>query len=267
MSNIKTSYIRIYRKDRCHLNRNEIEKIFKLAVTAYGDFGSYWVRILKIYREAEKCLDIQFGSSKRSHSENSLEEYDIFNNYYVWERLSDDGGADDTIFTLQEDSHNKLIERTDPVSCLYRFNKIKIICNQLPSYFEQFNPESISSTEYEINTKGSYYACNSRSFMDVHEESKFYGPCLNYDPYYVSDYFVPTNDGLVTGSDHDLICNTFIYPHKQISENMRLELYWNNRVVQIIENRNKEILSYSADYWDNCYNKDFLDFKEKIKSS
>ena len=103
--------------------------------------------------------------------------------------------------------------------------------------------------------------------MDVHEDSKFYGPKLDYDPYYACDYFVPTSDGLVTESNYDLIQNTFIYPHKQLSENVRLELYWNNRLVQIVENRNKEILSYSADYWDNCFNKEFLEFKEKIKCS
>lgn len=266
MSNIQTSYIRIYRKDGSHLNKNEIEKIFKLAVTAYGEFGSYWVRILKKYRELERCLDIQFGSGKRYHSGNLLEEYEIFNNYFVWERFSDDGGFNDTIFTLKEDTHNKWIETTDPVSCLYQFNKVKIICNQLPPYFEPFNPEPISSTEYEIKTKGSYYACNSRSFMDVHKDSVFYGPKLGYDPYYASDYFVPTNDGLVTESDHDLIQNTFVYPHKELPENMRLELYWNNRLVQIIENRNNEVLSYSADYWDNCCNEDFLAFKERIKT-
>ena len=265
MSNIQTSYIRIYRKDGKGLLEAEIERLFKLAVTSYGEFGSYWVRVLKIYREIERCLDIQFGSGKRYHSGNLLEDKDIFDEYYVWERFSDEGGFQDTLFTLKENSQNNWIETTTPVPCLYKFNKVKLICDELPSYFKEYNFEPISSTEYELKIEESYNACNSRSFMDVYEDSEFKGPKLGYDPYYASDYFVPTKDGGVTDSNYELIKDTFVYPHKQLTKKVRMELYWNNRLVQVVENKYGEVDCYSADYWDNCNNKEFLEFKRKIK--
>ena len=263
MSNIHTSYIRIYRRDKKDINKIEADRIFDIAVRAYGEFGSYWVRILKKYRPEEKCLDIQFGSGKRYHSGNLLEDYEIYNKYFVWERFSDEGGFNDTIFTLKEDEHNKWIEETPPVSCLYGFDKILIKCNELPEYFNQFNFMEGLPNQYELKITGSYYACNSRSFMDVNENSTFYGPKLGYDPEYNSDYFIPTTDGGITDSDSNLIKDVFIYPNKKIINGMRVELLWKNRMVQAIEKKVNEVVCYSADYWDNCFDKCYLEFLNK----
>jgi hypothetical protein len=59
MSNIYTSYIRIKRRDNKAMSIEEIDYLFNKAVNVNEVFGSYWVRIVKKYREQEKCLDIQ----------------------------------------------------------------------------------------------------------------------------------------------------------------------------------------------------------------
>ncbi|MGD1841535.1 MAG: hypothetical protein ACFB0B_11660 [Thermonemataceae bacterium] len=271
MSNIHTSYIRTYRRDGAHLNKEEIEMLFRRAVQSYGTFGSYWVRILKYYREVERCLDIQFGSGKRYHSDSLLEQYDIYNTYFVWERFADEGGFDDHIFTLEEEFYDKqkYISTTERKPCLYRFNKVKLICDELSDYFQQFDPLRVDFDSYLFNLAGTYYACNSRSFVDLHEDSDFYGPRLGYDPSSASDYFVPTEDGIITSSELPLI-NAIFIDHSQLLPMMRVELYWNNRLVQAVEHKHDQVYAWSADYWDNCANSDFLLFKEsfyKVKQS
>lgn len=215
---------------------------------------------MKKYRELERCLDIQFGSGKRYHSENLLESHDVYEKYIVWERLANEGGSNDSIFTLTVDEKNNWVETTLPQPCLYGFDKIRIFCNQLPAYFEPFNPEAKRSSEYEIKMQGSYFACNSRSFVDLYEDSAFYGSSLGYDPYYASDYFVPTKDGFVNESDVNLVKETFIDPHVHLPKNSRIELHWQNRIVQIIESNNNETISSAADYWDNCLHPEYLAF-------
>jgi hypothetical protein len=261
MSNILTSYIRIFRRDGKAMNEVEIEHLFQLAVRSYETFGSYWVRIIKKYRSLEKCLDIQFGTGKRFHSGNLLEDYDVFREYTVWERTADEGGFRDSIFTLVENKENQYIEVGNLEPCKYRFNKVRISYpDELPSFIEKFEPVSISATEYEIDRTGYYYACNSRSFMDLEENTLFYGPQLGYDPTYTGDYFMPTADGEITASDDNLIRSLFVYPYPELQRKMRVELFWNNRLVQSVEHKDNEISSQSADYWDNCGDAAYLSF-------
>ena len=100
--------------------------------------------------------------------------------------------------------------------------------------------------------------------MDLMENSKFDGPQLGYDPYYKSDYFSLTSDGCITRSDSEFVKNIFIYPNKELAEKIKVELYWNNRFVQTVENDGKEIVTYSADYWDNCCDEEYLEFINRI---
>ncbi len=265
MSNIYTSYIRVYKKNRLDLTKEEIDEVFQLAVRAYEEFGSYWVRILKKYRELEKCLDIQYGSGKRYHSGNLLEDKAIYDKYDVWERFADEGGGADTIFTLKYDG--QWVDITNPIPCTYAFDKVRVFADEKPSYFEQYIPDQGNQKHLdilEINMAGTYFACNSRSFMDVYDDSEFYGPKLGYDPHYASDYFMPTDDGGVTDSPLKFIQDIFVYPNEQLPENVKVVLYWKNRLVQSVERRQGDVLCLSADYWDNCVDVDYLSFKSRL---
>lgn len=258
MSNIQTSYIRIFKKDETDFTTEEIEMLFKLAVRAYHKFGSYWVRIQKKYRNDEKCLDIQFGSSK-TYGDNLLESYEVFHNYYVWGRVADEGGFDDFIFTLKDSG--EYVEKTDVASCIYKFNKVKLKTTSLSPYFVSYNPIKISENEFEIQLEGKYCACNSRSFFEVTEDNPdYYGPCLQYDDKYETDFEVLCPDGFVTKSEIQLIKDVFVYPNKELRMNEKVELFWNDRVVQTIERIENDVISKCADYWDNCFNSDYIKF-------
>ena len=265
MSNIYTSYIRVYKRNRLDLTKEEIDEVFQLAVRAYEEFGSYWVRILKKYREPEKCLDIQFGSGKRYHSGNLLEDKAIYDKYDVWERFADEGGGADTIFTLEYDG--QWVDSTRSVSCTYAFDTVRVFAYEDAPYFEQYK----SGQDYEdcgdyfrINLAGTYFACNSRSFMDIYEDSKSCGPQMGYDPHYASDYFMPTDDGGVTDSPLKFIQDIFVYPNEQLPENVKVVLYWKNRLVQSVERRHGYVMCLSADYWDNCVDVNYLSFKSGL---
>lgn len=257
MSNITTSYLRFFRMDGKDISKEEIEKLFQATVTVHKEFGSYWVRVLKKYRDLEKCLDIQYGSAKGYGGD------DAYQGYYVWERIADEGGFPDQIFMYFYDAEKGYVHTTTSKKCLYQFDKVRIVYEQeLPEYFQQFDFKKNIDDFFESNIQGKYWACNDRSFMDLHEESNYYGPRLGYDPHYASDYFVPTHEGSVLESSQDFIQNTFVSPHQELVENMKIELYYNFRLVQTIEKRKQEVITSSADYWDNCADEDFLRFKE-----
>lgn len=263
MGNIRTSYIRIFKRDGKDLTSEEIETLFKLAVRAYHKFGSYWVRIQKKYRSDEKCLDIQFGSSK-TYADNLLECYEVFNKYYVWERVADEGGFDDTIFTLMNDG--EWVDRTYSTACLYRFNKVKVKSKTLSPYFLKWNPKKISDNEFEIQMEGKYNACSSRAFFEVTEDNpNCYGPCLQYDEKYETDFNALCEDGNVTKSESEFITDIFVYPNKELKMNVQVELLWNDRIVQSVKRIENDVICKSADYWDNCCTSDYLEFIKRKK--
>lgn len=262
MSNIHTSYIRVYRRDGKDLTKEEMDTIFQLAVKSYKKFGSYWVRILRKYRELEKCFDIQYGSGKRYHLGNLLEDKAIFDKYFVWERFADEGGFHDSIFTLEY--NGQWVDRTDGVPCTYAFDEVRVFSEEKIPYFDQFRKDQGISTEFSIKMTGTYFACNSRGGMDMYEGTEFNGPCLQYDPHYASDYFVPTDDGCITESPIKLLNDIFEYPHKELPEKAKIALYWKNRMVQSVERKWDGIECLSADYWDNCVDKNYLDFKYNV---
>lgn len=263
MSNVLTSYIRISKKNGKEINKEEIEMLFNLAVRAYHKFGSYWVRIQKKYRKEEKCLDIQYGSGK-TYADNFLASYEIFSSYDVWERSADQGGFDDNIFTLIDDG--EWIDTTDYIPCLYRFNKVKIKSDSLSPYLKRFNPVEINPNQFEIQMEGKYFACNSRDFVDVTEDNpNCYGPCLQYDDKYDSDFKLLIKDGFVTKSELIFLKDVFIHPNTELQLNDKIELYWNDRIVQSVERIKNEVLTKSADYWDNCCDKDYLEFQKRKK--
>lgn len=260
MSNIFTSYIRIIKRDGKDLTTEEIEMLFNLSVRAYHTFGSYWVRIQKKYRIDEKCLDIQYGSGK-TYGDSFLECYEVFDKYYVWERVADEGGSHDTIFTLNDSG--EWVGETDRSACIYKFNKVKIKTNNLSPYFLMYNPLKISDDVFEIQMEGKYYACNNKAFFEVTEDNmNCYGPCLQYDEKYETDFDVLCGGGYVTKSETQFITDVFVHPHKELNTNEHVELFWNDRIVQSVTRIGNEIICKSADYWDNC---SISDYMESIK--
>ncbi len=265
MSNIQTSYIRIFKKDGTDLTTEEIDMLFKLAVRAYHKFGSYWVRIQKKYRTDEKCLDIQFGSGK-TYGDYLLASFEVFHNYYVWERVADEGGSDDRIFTLED--FGEYVDITDSKSCIYKFNKVIIKTSSLSPYYLSYNPTQINDNEFEIQLKGKYCASNSRSFFELSENNpNCYGPCLQYDDKYETDFEVLCADGMLTKSETQFINDVFVYPNKELRMNEKVALFWNDRVVQTIERTENVVICMSADYWDNCFSEDYTNFMKNKSCS
>lgn len=258
MSNIQTSYIRIFKKDETDLTAEEIEILFQHAVRAYHKFGSYWVRIQKKYRNNEKCLDIQFGSGK-TYGDDYLESYEIFQNYYVWERVADEGGFDDSIFKLVENGDS--VEKTFIEPCTYRFNKVNIKSDSLSNYYSGYHPIQISENEFEIHIEGKYGACSSRAFFEVTENTPdYYGPCLQYDDMYQTDFDALCAGGHVTKSETKLVSDIFIFPYEELRMGDKVALLWDDRVVQTVERIENDVICKSADYWDNCFNSDYIEF-------
>jgi len=265
MSNIRTSYIRIFKRDGKDMEEEEIERLFKLAVIAYHRFGSYWVRIQKKYRVAEKCLDIQFGSGKM-YADDPLECYEVFKKYYVWERVADEGGYNDLIFTLMD--NGEWIDKSNSNACLYQFNKVSIKTKTLSSYYMKYHPIKIGQDEFELNMEGKYYSCNSRAFFKVTEDNpKCNGPCLQYDDKYETDFDALCEDGEITKSEMQFITDIFVYPNEALKMHDKVVLLWNDRIVQSVERIENDVISRSADYWDNCCDLNYLAFKEKYSES
>src|SRR6218665_1193104 len=185
MSNIYTSYIRIKRRDKKDLSDREIEYLFNEIVNVHDTFGSYWVRIVKRYRKEEKCLDIQFGSGKRIG--NILSDLINFNSYFVVERINYENSKD-WIFEYEHIDNKNYATETKPRVCLYGFDRILITCKE--NWLEKEGAEWISSDSQELKINGTYNSSNCKAFVDLFEDSDFYGPRLEFTEKYTYDYMV-----------------------------------------------------------------------------
>lgn len=261
MSNIRTTYIRFFKKDESHFTQDEMDHLFSISIRAYKEFGSYWVRINRKYRWEERCFDIQFGSSKRYHSDNLLEEKEIIAKYDIWEITADEGGFEDQLCCYVLDTKNDWVTTSDYEDCIYGFDKIILELDEdLPENLDAFKEHQTSGSSFELKETETYTACNSRSFKDLHEDSEFYGPKLGYDPTYQSDFFVLTGDGHFKKSKHQLVQKLFAYPHTWLPKWSIARLYWKGRLVHLVDHRNGEVKTFCADYWDNCLNPSYRNY-------
>jgi hypothetical protein len=254
-----TSFIRIYRRDGQEMQKEEINHLFNIAISAYDRFGSYWVRILKKYRAEERCLDIQFGSSKRYS--NPLETAEIHQDYIIWERIADEGGFPDQLYQYQWNEEGKYVHMKSFGDAIYAFDKLIYHGEDLPKSLHQYRQDQTSFDEHILQIQGTFTASNDRSFTDLYEDSEFYGPSLGYDPNYASDYFVLQGDGELRTISVPELDELMVYPQKGLKTNHRIELLYKYRKVfrlQIDELGGEE---YTAAYWDNCVNPEYLQFR------
>jgi hypothetical protein len=253
MSNIYTSYLRIKRRDKNDLSDQEIEYLFNEIVNVHETFGSYWVRIVKRYRKEEKCLDIQFGSGKRI--KNILSELINFDKYFVVERINYENSKD-WIFEYEHIDSNNYASMTEPRICLYAFDRILITSNE--NWLEKEGAESKSSSSQELKVSGIYNSSNCKAFVDLFEDSDFYGPKLGYDKNYSYDYFVLTEtdniEFIVPIFLVDLQKNNF----EQMPNNSKLTFLFEYRKVLVIRKGSDNLEIYSADYWDNCIDENYM---------
>lgn len=266
MSNILTSYVRIWRVDKSTMTQEEIDFLFDEIVRSYEEFGSYWVRIEKEYLINEHCLNIVFGSSKRFHtSDYILERKEIAEKYHIWERIADEGGVSDRLLQYKYDDIKGYVDYFNAEDCWYGFDTIRII-GKLPANFPFLTAMIKVNGSIELPVSGSYCACNSRSFVDIEENSKFYGPCIGYDPEYRSSIFIKDVDGLNNIAPPELK-EFLVYPFRNIQQNdVVIELDWNKKVVKRIISQSEKITVHSADSWHNVLNRTYLKFKEKYCS-
>lgn len=252
MSNVYTSFIRIQRRDHQEMSEIEMASIFNKVVNVHDSFGSYWVRIVQKYRKREKCFDIQFGSGKRFQQLDSLED---FAQYHVWERINYEGGID-RFFTFHKSEDSKVVFRTAPEPCQYGFDKIIMTSDE--NWLAEFGGEAISSSQFEFRLKGCYNACNSRAFVDVYDDSEFYGPRLFYTDDYPYDFFVLIDSEEVIFREPSFLSNLSKSHLTTMPNQTKLEFLWQNRKVLVIR-KNYDIVEFqTADFWDNCINETYL---------
>lgn len=261
MSNIFTSYLRIFPRSKEFLTEPEINRLFTEIVQAYGEFGSYWVRIEKRFYPSENYLDIIYGSSKRTHTDDYiLERIETIEKYDVWERLADEGGGPDKIGRWQYDPAHGWVEckRQD---CRYAFDKIRAI-GRLPNDFLPFAAPLKSNGVTEFSVCGSYFGCNSRSFVDLVENSEFYGANLGYDPAYKSAHLIPDTEGPLELSI-PTVRRVIERDWSVSTDDCLFELEWQGQLVKRISaerNQYGERKFESGDGWENTINREYLSF-------
>ncbi len=257
-----TSFIRIYRRDGQAMNTEEIDRLFNAAVQAYDRFGSYWVRILKKYRTAERCLDIQFGSSKRY--DNLLEADEFHREYIVFERIADEGGRTDRLYQYDWNENHGYIYMKSLGKAMYAFDSIILHAEELPEDLKHFDFDQKALDTYYLNIEGTFESCTDRSFADLYEDSEFYGPCLGYDPNYASDYFVLQPYGELQTISIEEFKEYVNYPKTMLEKGMSISLMYNFRVVARLVHGVHGIDEYTAAFWDNCVNPEYLEFKKSL---
>lgn len=271
MSNILTSYFRIYPKNKKVIAPELQQYLLKNIVQAYNRFGSYWVRIEKRWHESENALDIQFGSGKNYHTEDYiLENPELYKDYYVWERRSNESGGSDRIHKYYFCQEKGFVDDIGE-NCKYGFDKIKIIGSDLEKYFSDFLIAQIENG-IELAIEGTYFSVNDRSFQDLIEDSEYYGPCLGYDSGYIAPQFC--EDGYIISikpPELGKVLEKLKTCQISSSEIESIEFFWKGKIVNkqqwgVNELGHQDWLIYQGDNWDNCLNENFLKFRQDYHS-
>lgn len=253
MSNIYTSNIRILRRDGEHLSNDEIENLFQKTVNVHGEFGSYWVRILKKYRPQLKCLDIQFGSGKRT--EDPFDDPAFYELYHVTERINYESSLDHITEYYINKTHG-YVSTIEPRVCKYAFDKIHI--HSTENWPDWTDLEQIGSSEYRFNRGGVYHSSNCKSFVDLADGTPFYGPRLQYTDEYAYDYFVLNPCDNVIFLTPEPLASLSKNDFKDVPDDTKMIFYFRARKVLEIHKLYGRVELFSADYWDNCVDEIYL---------
>ncbi|MBC9930173.1 hypothetical protein [Chitinophaga qingshengii] len=242
MSNIVTAYLRIRKTNNTHLSEGEQENLFRHLVNYHGEFGSYWVRVLKKYRQNLKCLDIQYGCGKTWYEDAS--EYITDNSEVeVVTRKCNEGGLDTIELTRFKDGKEtyEIRERL----CTYAFDKIMIFSDT--NWLAEEGADKDTHYSAILDVAGTYHSANDKSFVDVWRD----GTPL-YEEEYPYDYFVLTETDNFKFTAPAFLVELQENNFSRMPNHSKMILYYKRRKVALLMKNYDKIEVSTADYWDNC---------------
>lgn len=244
MSNIITSYLRIRKTNGTHLSEIEQEKLFRALVNWHGEFGSYWVKVVKRYRDKIKCLDIQYGSGKRSLVDPS-EYLDDDSEIKVLRRSSNEGSRD----VIRQEIYKKGEESEIAYRlCTYAFDRIVIIGDV--NWLAAEGAAWFEADKCSLEVSGTYHSANCRSFVDIDIYQGNDQPI--YDEDYAYDYFVLTACREIEFTTPAFMAGLTENKFARMPNASKIILYYKFRKVVMISKNYDKLEILNADYWDNC---------------
>ncbi|SFW35623.1 hypothetical protein [Chitinophaga sancti] len=243
MSNIITTYLRIRKTNDTHLSERERERLFRALVNWNGEFGSYYVKVVKRYREKEKCLEIQFGSGKQ-HWEDPADYLDDKSEVEVIKRSSNEGSLDKIQFSRYKDGGEF---ETVPKLCTYAFDRIVMLGDT--NWLGEEGMESVQSGMYTLDVSGTYYSANFRGFVDMRDNGSS-EPM--YDEDYPYAYCVLTKTEEIQFTAPDFMVDLTESNFSRMPDGTKMIFYYQGREVAVIAKNDDQLERRTADYWDNC---------------
>lgn len=261
MSNIYTSYLRIYRNDKATITPEEVDFITNHIIKWHDDFGSYRVPILIENNTEFNCLDIQYGSGKGLyHLYDFIVEHE--NTYTIWHRLNDEGTDVDCIQRVYY-SDKKDIPEYDFRPCKYAFDEIHIL--NCPS--DIINSTTIIWQPIDNGFKTSflgYYHSSNGQFG----EGKMIEPHQKYNLLRAIDLFEWCSEKSVL--------NLLEEAQKNIEKNIPCKVFFfykKRKVAEFCWEKHEEyfapnqvIIGLAYDDWDNCADELFMQFNNSYKN-
>jgi len=233
------------------------------------------------WNDEENCLNVLYVAKRMA---SCFYQDKILDKFHYWQISGDEGYANDTILgqsrlykgtSLGELNHSN-IEKNDyweyASTCFYQANKIRItgFNNSFSDLIEDiFSREyeqkvKIENHQFERRLKMIYLSCNDRMSIEN----------LGYETYefnFKSELF---NDGGLNrfisnksyGRDRndDFLKRLIIQSNTQIKS---IELFFKERIVHKIlwDSSLKSWKRFSADFWDNCIDSEYIIFSEWYK--
>jgi hypothetical protein len=242
MANIGTICVRFYPRDRQRFLQGELNEAYVLRLLLGDDF-SYCVPIYMDYGSYWRYFDIQYGSRwAGTHAvDDVIKKYGhLFDR--TWVRSSDGGRGNDMVVCWDDDNPFR--------ECRYGVDKIKIYSQHPPA--ENWQADGAG---WVLSIEGSYCTENCRTSMG---DSLCPLPTLTTPTY--------ENSGL-----YDLMPEDFVRVYNTLpKDRYRIEYLWKNRVVHVSFPSEPQYfqtepwIDYSLDYWDNCVDADFLQYRSTM---
>lgn len=261
MSNIHTSYLRIYRNDNAEIKAAEIDFITKYIVKWHDEFGSYHIPVLIEKNTEFNCIDIQYGSGKGGyHLYDFMDEHE--NTYTIWHRFNDSGGGVDRIERVYS-PYKKDIPEYDFRPCNYVFDEI----HSLNCPLEILNSTKLdwisSDNGFKTSLKGFYHSINAQF-----GEGKIIEAAQKYDLLRPMDLLEWCSEKNVMDLLELLQKNIggevlFFYKKRKVCHFSwnKAEHYFNpNKMIN-----GMELTGFASDDWDNCADEHFLQFNDSYK--
>lgn len=260
MSNIYTSYIRVYRNDRKKIEDNEVKFIVKSIVKIHDRYGSYNVPIIIENNIEDNYLDIQYGSGKGLYNLSDFAD-DHENEYTIWHRFNNDGNGIDQIEQLYH--YQKNIPENDLRNCKYSFDEVTTL--NLDSFIDNSTLEWIKyKDEWKAKVTGFYFGDNNQ--FDL--ESKLKDSSKKYESKRICDRFEWCSEPEIDLLFNEALKNTT--SEIRFYSKGRLTSHFSWRKAECLFHSNEQInrlefIGLAYDDWDNCADDFFLKYHNEYK--